>query len=566
MQGDTLKNVLTQNENLWQSYCRQLGYLDLTLLECLPDFLIISPPKTATTWLTKNLGCHPDIFMPEAKEIRYFCIYWKCCDINWYLKHFQGATNLKKGEASPSYGLLPSRTIRLIRLLMPNLKLIFLMRDPIARAWSHTRHSYKYNAGSFLLQEYKGNFNDISDQRFIEDFIYEGSLYHGDYLSNLKHWLSFFPKEQFYVGFYESIKNNPKKLLLEIFNHLGVREEVEWSQFPISEKVLASEERGLSPNLELYLRTIYNRRIQELALFLKKEFDLDLPFEWTNSLRSSKSLTPVLVQDYNGFNILLFEGRFYALSEDIELTDIDSIRINNYEKAFKCVAGNSIEEAKYLADQLLFLQTLPEETRREIMASNLDTLREEFVQQRLEAFTDIELSNRHLLIENYKGFNILYKGKFYALAAALADIDPAKLDEYTLDSYQQRGQYFMATSLDEIRQTIDQFIDHISPELVEESYYRFNIVRYRGIFYALAQALGPVDLTQLDKHVLSEYQKSSQCFMANSAEEVKGLVSQRMYQILQEELSKRDEQIETLQRKVSELRPKRWLNFSTRQK
>jgi hypothetical protein len=50
----------------------QLGWLAPGVLRSLPDFLVISPPKTGSTWLSHNLRCHPEIFVPPRKELRYF--------------------------------------------------------------------------------------------------------------------------------------------------------------------------------------------------------------------------------------------------------------------------------------------------------------------------------------------------------------------------------------------------------------------------------------------------------------------------------------------------------------
>ena len=145
----------------WKDYMREINYLDLRMLDCLPDFLIISPPKTATTWLSKNLSCHPELFIPKKKELRYFSVYWKWLNVNWYLKHFQGANHLKKGEASPEYAILPLPIIKSIKLLIPDLKLIFLMRDPVDRAWSLA----KFNLGFF----YDGDMDNVPDEIYIQN-------------------------------------------------------------------------------------------------------------------------------------------------------------------------------------------------------------------------------------------------------------------------------------------------------------------------------------------------------------------------------------------------------------
>lgn len=130
-----------------------------------------------------------------------------------------------------------------------------------------------------------------------------------------------------------------------------------------------------------------------------------------------------------------------------------------------------------------------------------------------------------LLKENYKGFNIIqYWGKYYALAQALGPIDLARLSEHTLIEYQEGSKCFIGNSLAEVEHMVDQSGYRGSPELVKENYKGFNIVRYKHRFYALAQALGPVDLTQLKEHSLNEYQESNECVIADSIEEAKRLL------------------------------------------
>jgi hypothetical protein len=131
-----------------------------------------------------------------------------------------------------------------------------------------------------------------------------------------------------------------------------------------------------------------------------------------------------------------------------------------------------------------------------------------------------------LVETGYKGFNILaYSGKFYALAQALGPLDLSRLDEATLEVYQAQERCFRGDSLTEVKQRI-QHVMPSWPELVEQSYQGFNLVSYRGKVYALAQALGPVDLSQVDEIALSSYQARGECYIGSSPEEVKNLIPQ----------------------------------------
>src|SRR5690242_1140117 len=80
-----------------------------------PDFLIVSPPKTGSTWLAEKLRRHAGVFIPAIKEVKYFSLYHKWLDLSWYLDHFVPGYGRVRGEASPSYALLPVERIGEIR-------------------------------------------------------------------------------------------------------------------------------------------------------------------------------------------------------------------------------------------------------------------------------------------------------------------------------------------------------------------------------------------------------------------------------------------------------------------
>jgi len=106
----------------------------------LPNFLIIGAPKAATTWLADCLREHPDIFIPQRKELRYFCGVNYERGAAWYQGHFadvRGATAV--GEASPSYLGSPEAPRR-IHALLPRVRLILSLRHPVEQAYSFYWH------------------------------------------------------------------------------------------------------------------------------------------------------------------------------------------------------------------------------------------------------------------------------------------------------------------------------------------------------------------------------------------------------------------------------------------
>jgi len=101
-----------------------------------PTFLIIGPPKCASTSLHFYLGQHPEVFVSKDKEPHFFSDYYQR-GIEFYENLFKDAGNAKAiGEATPAYSFLPFAMER-IHTHYPEVKLIISFRNPVERAFSH---------------------------------------------------------------------------------------------------------------------------------------------------------------------------------------------------------------------------------------------------------------------------------------------------------------------------------------------------------------------------------------------------------------------------------------------
>ena len=112
----------------------------------LPDFLIIGAMKAGTTSLYHYLGAHPEIFMPATKELDFFTreLTWNR-GWDWYRKQFYKAGSGIKavGEASTSYTKFPryQGVPERIRTCLPEVRLIYIVRNPLDRIRSHYQHN-----------------------------------------------------------------------------------------------------------------------------------------------------------------------------------------------------------------------------------------------------------------------------------------------------------------------------------------------------------------------------------------------------------------------------------------
>eukprot|EP00736_Rhodelphis_marinus_P002679 Rmarinus@m.9137 len=117
------------------------------------DFVIVGAAKGGTTDAYANLKLHPSIQMPNRKEVHFYenncfmpqkdgatydqLVSSTWCDLAVYKQNLpRGNANSLVGEASPAYDAFPG-VITFIHATFPQTKLIFMLRDPVARAWSH---------------------------------------------------------------------------------------------------------------------------------------------------------------------------------------------------------------------------------------------------------------------------------------------------------------------------------------------------------------------------------------------------------------------------------------------
>ncbi len=246
-----MRNPLSVAAEHWL-YARRLKSADeLTL----PHFLGIGAQKAGTTWLYENLRRHPDVFMPEIKEVHYFDSNFDR-SLSEYAAIFRDAGFRLRGEITPAYSIIPIERIRYIRTVMPELRLIFLMRNPIERAWSH--------AVMILVTHAGRRYEDVRDDEFCEHLASGANQNRGDYLSILETWTGVFPRNQLFAGFFEDIAQRPIGLLQEICRHLGLSQPIDWERFPYRRKVYAGPGIPMPAKIERFLRDLYQPKINQL--------------------------------------------------------------------------------------------------------------------------------------------------------------------------------------------------------------------------------------------------------------------------------------------------------------
>lgn len=194
----------------------------------LPDFLVIGFRKSGSTWLHENLLVHPEVYMGERKGVRYFDRKFSG-SVAGYLEHFRDADGRVKGEVTPGYVTIPEPRIWFLRRLMPRVKLVLLLRNPVEQEWARVVHDIRKT----------GREPDaVPEREILERF--ERSRVHraGGFVQLILRWERMFSPEQLYIGLFDDIEHRPKQLLSEVFEHIGVSTDVNWEGFPFDRVII----------------------------------------------------------------------------------------------------------------------------------------------------------------------------------------------------------------------------------------------------------------------------------------------------------------------------------------
>lgn len=193
----------------------------------LPDFIIAGAPRSGTTWLYEMLERHPAIYMarPRAPEPKFFLIDDLYAEgLSRYARWFDGAADGQiAGEKSTNY--LESRIAaeRIARDL-PGVKLVFILREPAARAysnylWSRMNDKEEADFATALAREEERDRSVPSALRFARP---HALFSRGLYAELLRPYFDRFPREQILVLRFEDIPADPARLAERLHRFLGV--------------------------------------------------------------------------------------------------------------------------------------------------------------------------------------------------------------------------------------------------------------------------------------------------------------------------------------------------------
>ncbi|MEL7250859.1 MAG: sulfotransferase domain-containing protein [Bacteroidota bacterium] len=256
-----------------------------------PDFIVAGFPKCGTTWLYDRLRELPDFGMPTGKELHFFSRhqqynlkgetgatrqtlnlrklllrnfgiggvdfflhylkFWQSNE-QLYLRLFDALTGIS-GDVTPIYSMLPIESVKRLARLVPETKIVFIMRNPVDRAWSHFR-MYLRNNGK--------RFDKLEEEEMHWFFNRPLMRNRGGYREAIEKYQQCFPPENISIHFYDQLRQAPEAFLAEIVGFLGGRKETISEYCTLDAVSNASKQIAIPEQVEEYLRVLNQSELE----------------------------------------------------------------------------------------------------------------------------------------------------------------------------------------------------------------------------------------------------------------------------------------------------------------
>lgn len=254
-----------------------------------PDFIVVGAPKCGTTSLYYYLMQHPDIYLPEKKELHFFSkeilkanfggpgdadrnLRNICGDESRYNQYFEKASaHCIKGEISPSYFVYPETAER-IKEICGAVHIIIMLRDPVEKAFSQYCHMLTNGIETLSFEEALQSEDGRAEEHWNDFWLYTKSSY---YCQRVKKFIEVFGKEMVKIIFLEEFSRETNEVLGEICRFLDVNSDY---SFKIEERYNKSGK----PHSKLFMRLL--TRQNPLRKFIGSKFSYGFKQDMYNKL------------------------------------------------------------------------------------------------------------------------------------------------------------------------------------------------------------------------------------------------------------------------------------------
>jgi hypothetical protein len=236
-----------------------------------PDFICVGMPKAGTSWLFDQLQYHPDFWMPPVKELQYLnhafpklknvekhlrlferraararkgarskrrpgdacderflkeaqALSGRPMDISRYAALFRHKGDLLSGDISPPYSALSDEVVVQLARLLPDVKVLLLVRDPVERAWSNLCMSHRRgNFDSGLLED-PNRFRSFFEEEKLDERLFPTRI--------AERWSRCAPNVRFRHFLFDDISAGAGRVRQEILLFLGANPDKKSGELP----------------------------------------------------------------------------------------------------------------------------------------------------------------------------------------------------------------------------------------------------------------------------------------------------------------------------------------------
>ena len=236
------------------------------------DFLCIGAYRCGMSWLKMTLESHPQVSLAgESGSVsaggkpRLSRPETLTSDAPW----FPDGAGKVRGEVDPAYGILDADEVEYIHSRHPRLKLIYIIRNPLSRAWSHAQLD-----AARELEDFASLDPNVGTETWLARHVRsQFSVLHGDYERCLRNWLRFYPRQSVLILKYEDVHADPGGAIRQCCKHLGIDDRIHAAvNLRGQGENMPGLDAGNPPSgVIASLWEIYGPRIRDLSEFLGED-------------------------------------------------------------------------------------------------------------------------------------------------------------------------------------------------------------------------------------------------------------------------------------------------------
>lgn len=259
---------------------KRLPRLATSAVRPLPDFLLVGAQKSGTTTLYDYIAQHRDVRAAMTKEVHYLDVN-HARSLSWYRAHFPafiGAGRSRDwltGEASPYY-LLHPRVPERAAAVVPDAKILVVLRHPVERAYSHFQHETAKGWEHLPFSDALDAEVERTDEAWealssgavevapaVQHYSY---VRRGRYAEQLNRWLKHYPRARLHVVIAEELFNAPEPVMRGVYRFLGCSDDSDLR----FRRLNARSYSDLPDPIRERLNDVYRGSVEELDALLNR--------------------------------------------------------------------------------------------------------------------------------------------------------------------------------------------------------------------------------------------------------------------------------------------------------